>query len=155
MPYLAIGATAKHVPVFRFLSLSPPRERLEERSDGVVVNVTKEDIWVREGILPDYPNVRSPQFNFDDGQLVVPLPRNKREDIQEPFVREQEVDPSDYYPEGYQSILLEEWPVESDLVVNLDTLPPALERSKGENWRDRQAYKKHISELTADTGPEE
>ena len=119
--------------------------------DGVVVNVTKDDIWVREGILPDYPNQRSPQFNFDDGQLVVPLPRKRREDIQEPFVREQQIDPSEYYPEGYQPMLLEEWPVDSDLVVDLENLPPALLKGMGENWRDRQAYKKHISELTAET----
>jgi len=123
--------------------------------DGVVVNVTKDDIWVREGILPDYPNSRSPQFDFDDGQLVVPLPRNKREDIQEPFVREQEIDPADYYPEGYQPMLLEEWPVESDLVVNLESLPPALKAGMGENWRDRQAYEKHISELSAETASDE
>jgi hypothetical protein len=123
--------------------------------DGVVVNVTKEDIWVREGILPDYPNSRSPQFDFDDGQLVVPLPRNKREDIQEPFVREQEIDPADYYPEGYYPMLLEEWPVDSDLVVNLENLPPALQKNMGENWRDRKAYQKHVSELSADAGSEE
>jgi ribonuclease Z len=43
--------------------------------DGIVVNVTKGDIWVREGVLPDYPNSRAPQFDFDDGQLVVPCPR--------------------------------------------------------------------------------
>jgi ribonuclease Z len=118
--------------------------------DGVVVNVTKEDIWVREGILPDYPNSRSPQFDFDDGQLVVPKPRNRREDIQEPFVREQEIDPSEYYPEGYHPMLLEEWPVDSDLVVDIENLPPALLQGMGESWRDRQAYKKHIREMTAE-----
>jgi ribonuclease BN (tRNA processing enzyme) len=108
--------------------------------DGVVVNVTKDDIWVREGVIPDYPNLRSPQFDFDEGQLVVPLPRKKREDIQEPFVREQQIDPADYYPEGAHPILLEEWPVDSDLVIDLETMPPALLESMGENWRDRKAY---------------
>jgi len=113
--------------------------------DGVVVNVTKDKIWVREGIIPDYPNNRSPQFDFDDGQLVVPLPRNKREDIQEPFVREQEIDPDEYYPEGYKPILLEDWPVDSDLVVDLETLPDSLEASMGETWRDRKAYHEYIA----------
>ena len=32
--------------------------------DGIVVNVTKDSIWVREGILPDYPNSRAPQFDL-------------------------------------------------------------------------------------------
>jgi hypothetical protein len=81
--------------------------------------------------------------------LVVPLPRKKREDIQEPFVREQEIDPVEYYPEGYHPMLLEEWPIDDDLVVDLENLPPSLLQGMGEAWRDLQAYKKHISELTA------
>ena len=113
--------------------------------DGVVVNVTKDEIWVREGIIPDYPNNRSPQFDFDDGRLVVPLPRNKREDIQEPFVREQEIDPDEYYPEGYKPILLENWPVDSDLVIDVEMLPDALKESMGEAWRDRKAYHEYIA----------
>ena len=28
--------------------------------DMVVVNVTKESIWVRDGVIPDYPNVKAP-----------------------------------------------------------------------------------------------
>ena len=39
--------------------------------DGIVVNVTKDDIWVREGILPDYPNNRAPQFDFDEDRKSV------------------------------------------------------------------------------------
>jgi ribonuclease BN (tRNA processing enzyme) len=63
--------------------------------DGIVVNVTKEQVWVREGILPDYPNSRAPQFDFTNGQLVVPHPPTSREKIQEPFVREQQIDPKE------------------------------------------------------------
>jgi ribonuclease BN (tRNA processing enzyme) len=118
--------------------------------DGIVVNVTKDDIWIREGVLPDYPNSRAPQFDFDDGQLVVPYPPTNIEDIQEPFVREQEIPPADYYPEGYYPELLTEWPVDSDLVIPLDAMPPALLQGMGQAWRERQAYKKHISELSAD-----
>jgi len=70
-----------------------------------------------EGIFPDYPNSRAPQFDFSNGQLVVPHPPTSREKIQEPFVREQQIDPKKYYPEGYHPELLEEWPVEGDLVV--------------------------------------
>ncbi|MEA3502550.1 MAG: guanitoxin biosynthesis MBL fold metallo-hydrolase GntH [Actinomycetota bacterium] len=120
--------------------------------DGVVVNVTKDKIWVREGIIPEYPNLRSPQFDFDDGQLVVPLPRNKREDIQEPFVREQEIEPDEYYPEGYKPMLLEDWPVESDLVVDIETLPDTLKESMGEAWRDRKAYQEYIANKENDSG---
>jgi hypothetical protein len=30
----------------------------ENQPDMVVVNVTKDQIWVRDGVIPDYPNVR-------------------------------------------------------------------------------------------------
>ncbi|MBV1893672.1 MAG: MBL fold metallo-hydrolase [Ilumatobacteraceae bacterium] len=118
--------------------------------DGIVVNVTKEDIWVREGVLPDFPNSRAPQFDFDDGQLVVPEPPTSRAEIQEPFVREQEIPPADYYPEGYHPELLQEWPVDGDLVIPLEMMPPQMLQGMGAAWTERQAYKKHISELSAD-----
>jgi ribonuclease BN (tRNA processing enzyme) len=106
--------------------------------DGIVVNVTKDSIWVREGILPDYPNSRAPQFDFSNAQLVVPHPTTSRAEIQEPFVREQEIDPKKYYPKGYHPKLLQEWPVKGDLVVPLDQLPDNLKDSMGEAWRLKQ-----------------
>jgi ribonuclease Z len=95
-------------------------------------------------VLPDYPNSRAPQQNFDDGALVVPHPTTSREEIQEPFVREMEIPPEEYYPEGYHPELLTEWPVESDLVVPLEVLPPSLEQSMGENWRQHKAYEEEM-----------
>ena len=117
--------------------------------DGVVVNVTKDDIWVREGILPAYPNARAPQQDFDDGQLVVPHPPKKREEIQEPFIRDQEVPPEDYYPKGYAPELLFDWPVDGDLVAPVEVMPPQLVESMGAAWRQRQAYRRHIDEIKA------
>jgi hypothetical protein len=105
--------------------------------DGIVVNMTKELVWVREGILPDYPNSRAPQFDFTNGQLVVPLPPTSREEIQEPFVREQQIDPEKYYPPGYMPHLLEEWPVDSDIVVPIDAMPEKLRDSMGAAWRQK------------------
>jgi hypothetical protein len=114
--------------------------------DGVVVNVTKEQLWVREGILPDYPNSRAPQFDFTNGQLVVPHPPTSREEIQEPFVREQQIDPAEYYPPGYYPELLEEWPVEGDLVVPMEALPDNLKESMGAEWRLREKNRKVLEE---------
>jgi hypothetical protein len=114
--------------------------------DGIVVNMTKDLVWVREGILPDFPNSRAPQFDFTNGQLVVPHPPTTREEIQEPFVRDQQIDPKEYYPEGYFPHLLEEWPVESDLVVPVDQLPENLKDSMGAAWRDKQKNLKIIEE---------
>ena len=114
--------------------------------DGIVVNVTKEQIWVREGILPDFPNARAPQFDFSNGQLVVPHPPTSRQEIQEPFIRESEIDPKKYYPEGYHPELLTEWPVDSDLVVPLDQLPENLKDSMGAAWRLRVQNQKVLQE---------
>jgi ribonuclease BN (tRNA processing enzyme) len=114
--------------------------------DGVVVNMTKDKVWVRDGILPDYPNSRAPQFNFDNGQLVVPLPPTSREEIQEPFVREMQIDPDLYYPEGYYPELLENWPVSSDLVVPMEGLPENLKNSMGQEWRLKQKNQALIEE---------
>ena len=116
--------------------------------DGIVVNVTKERIWVREGILPDYPNSRAPQFDFSNAQLVVPHPPTSREKIQEPFVRKQEIDPNKYYPKGYKPELLQEWPVKGDLVVPLEQLPENLKDSMGAAWRLKQ---KNIEALKSES----
>ena len=117
--------------------------------DGIVVNVTKESIWVREGILPDFPNSRAPQFDFTNGQLVVPHPTTSREEIQEPFVREQQIDPKKYYPEGYHPELLEDWPVDGDLVVPLEMLPENLKNSMGAEWRLREKNRNALEEQGA------
>ncbi len=116
-------------------------------SDGIVVNMTKELVWVREGIIPDFPNSRAPQFDFTNGQLVVPHPPKSRQEIQEPFVREQQIDPKKYYPEGYVPELLEDWPVEGDLVAPLDTLPENLKDSMGSQWRLKVKNQKALKEL--------
>jgi ribonuclease Z len=117
--------------------------------DGIVVNVTKDQIWVREGVLPDFPNSRAPQFDFSNGQLVVPLPPTDRSKIQEPFVREQEIDPKKYYPADYHPQLLQEWPVDSDLVAPLESMPENLQKSMGEHWRYRQKNAKALEEKKA------
>lgn len=111
--------------------------------DGVVVNVTPDKIWVREGVLPDYPNNRAPQYDFGNGQLVVPQPTTSREEIQNQGIRDTEVDPSEYYPEGYEPELLMKWPVESDLVVPLEVMPENLRASMSERYQDRQEYLKN------------
>lgn len=114
--------------------------------DGIVVNMTKDKVWVREGILPDFPNSRAPQFDFSNGQLVVPHPPTSREEIQEPFVRDQQIDPKKYYPKDYTPELLEEWPVKGDLVVPLDALPANLKQSMGTSWRQREENQKVLRE---------
>lgn len=114
--------------------------------DGVVVNVTKDKIWVREGVLPDFPNSKAPQQDFGNGQLVVPLPPTSREEIQNQEIRDQQLDPDLYYPEGYKPELLEDWPVDSDLVVPVEQLPDSLLNSMGDRWKQKVRNNKILEE---------
>lgn len=110
--------------------------------DLVVVNVTKDQIWVREGVVSDHPNNKPPQFDLSDGTITVPMPRNKREGIQEPTIREAEISPEEYYPEGYYPKLLTEWPIDGDLQGRLDQLPDSFVKSVGENYHRKQRLTK-------------
>ena len=75
--------------------------------DIVVVNVTKDAVWTRKAAIPEAGNMTQPSprdavelFDLSPANLEVrfPNPRHTRADIQEPFVREREIDPKKYYP---------------------------------------------------------
>ncbi|MGB6853326.1 MAG: MBL fold metallo-hydrolase, partial [Thermoanaerobaculia bacterium] len=88
--------------------------------DMVVVNVTEESIWVRDGVIPDYPNVKAPNADASIqkyGGLIVPTPSYQREDLQSQFVRDAEIDPDLYYPEGYKPVLMEHWPTDKPIFI--------------------------------------
>ena len=107
------------------------------------------------GSFPTTRTARAPQFDFTNGQLIVPHPPTSRAEIQEPFVREQQIDPKEYYPEGYHPELLEEWPVEGDLVIPLEALPETLRQSMGAEWRLRNKNRKVLEEQAAQGGEPE
>ena len=99
--------------------------------DLVVVNVTKEQLWVREGIVSEYPNVTPPQAHASIAQyggLVVPVPKHQREDIQEQSIRDAQIPPEEYYPEGYMPVLMESWPAQKPLFIPEDKVPAAMKR---------------------------
>lgn len=80
--------------------------------DGVVVNLTKDKVWVRDGVLPAYPNAAAPQFDMAQGRggLVIPAPKNLRSDVQSQDIRDLEINPDLYYPKGYKPDLILDWP---------------------------------------------
>ena len=101
---------------------------------------------MREGVLPRFPNSKAPQFDFSNGQLVVPHPPTSRQEIQNQEIRDQQLDPQVYYPRGYMPELLEEWPVDGDLVVPIDQLPENLRNSMGDRWRQKVENNKVLEE---------
>ena len=62
-------------------------------------------------------------------------------------MREQQIDPAEYYPAGYMPELLEEWPVAGDLVIPLEALPDNLKESMGAAWRLKQRNRRMLEEL--------
>ena len=78
---------------------------------------------------------------YSAAAAATPQPRaNKRADIQEPFIREQEIPPEEYYPEGYHPQLLTDWPSDEDLVIPAELMPPQMLAGMGAAWRHRKAY---------------
>jgi len=72
--------------------------------DGVVVNVTKDAIWSRKAAIPESTGQNPPPFAMLAGdplpkEFVVPRPRRTREEQQEQYTRDTEIDPKKYIPE--------------------------------------------------------
>ncbi len=103
--------------------------------DMIVVNVTKDKLWVREGIIAEYPNLKPPNADVSIalyGGLVIPPPRYQRENIQEQFIRDVEIDPDLYYPAGYRPHLMENWPTDKAIFIPDSLVPPSMKSKRTE-----------------------
>jgi ribonuclease Z len=95
--------------------------------DVMVVNVTKDAIWGRKAAIP--PGAASgsmdPRAMFPPGQmpekLRMPDPARPREDQQEQFLRDMELDPDDYYPTDAKRDISDVWPDEG-VEMDVETL---------------------------------
>ena len=97
--------------------------------DMIVVNLSKDKVWVREGVIAKYPNVPAPQYDYAaDGSLVLPAPLKKRSDVQSRAVRDLEISPDLYYPAGYKPELLTDWPTDKALRLSPEAIPAALRK---------------------------
>ncbi|MGA7459716.1 MAG: hypothetical protein WBW69_05795, partial [Candidatus Korobacteraceae bacterium] len=63
-----------------------------------------------------------------------------------------EIDPNLYYPKDYHPQLLPVWPVSTDLVVPVQTMPPAMLNSMGEAWRQKEANLEVLKKEAAEKG---
>jgi ribonuclease Z len=87
--------------------------------DVQVVNVTKDAIWSREAALPDGSAIASldPRWLVPKGarlpdKMALPEPRIPREEQQEQFLRDMEIDPHLYYPADADREQMQTWPEE-------------------------------------------
>jgi ribonuclease Z len=86
--------------------------------DMIVVNMTPDKIWVRDGVLPEYSNIAPPKFDLQSqGGLTIPAPKYNRSDIQQKSIRDAEIPPGNYYPEGYAPEAILEWPTDKPLFI--------------------------------------
>jgi ribonuclease Z len=92
--------------------------------DMIVVNMTQDKMWVREGVVSEYPNVSPPKFDMTaQGGLMIPPPKYTRSDIQQQSIRDAEIPPEKYYPEGYAPELLTEWPTKKPIFIPAEMMP--------------------------------
>jgi ribonuclease Z len=84
--------------------------------DVMVVNVTKDAIWARMAALPESASVSPPDprwlFPPDmiPDKIPIPQPKLPREEQQEQFLRDMEIDPEKYYPPDVDRELTQVWP---------------------------------------------
>jgi ribonuclease Z len=76
--------------------------------DRIVFNVRRDLIWWREGVTSGLAQYPRPQFT---PMVAMPVPPNKVVDIQAQWLRDLEIPPEEYFPEGYHPELLLEWPM--------------------------------------------
>jgi len=101
--------------------------------DVQILNVTKEAIWSREAALPEGAAISSmdPRTMLPPGmplpdKIELPTPKIPREEQQEQFLRDMEIDPHLYYPPDVDRPPVQTWPEGG---VSVD--PRDLLRAKG------------------------
>jgi ribonuclease Z len=97
--------------------------------DVRVVNVTPDAVWARDAVLPDLGSISMPppaammkMLGLDELPDVVEFPPAKlpREEQQEAFLREAEIDPALYTPPNVQrDLVLESPPIRIDIASQL------------------------------------
>lgn len=85
--------------------------------DVQVINIAKDSIWAREAALPEgaAPASMDPRWFAGPGgklpdKIEFPTPKLPREEQQERFVRDLEIDPDKYYPADAKRGLVQQWP---------------------------------------------
>jgi len=97
--------------------------------DMVVVNMTKDKIWVRDGVLPRFPRIATPQFDVHPGGgLTIPAPEFTRQQLQQQSIRDAEIDPKLYYLPGQRPETLDDWPTHKQIYVPYDLVPATMRK---------------------------
>jgi ribonuclease Z len=91
--------------------------------DMVVVNMTPDKVWVRDGVIAEYSNVAPPKFDIESqGGLRIPPAKYNRSDIQQQSIRDAEISPRKYYPKGYAPEAITEWPTDKPVFIPAEVM---------------------------------
>jgi hypothetical protein len=67
-------------------------------------------------------SIISNTFIQSKGGLIIPPAKHKRSDIQQQSIRDAEIPPEKYYPEGYAPELITEWPTDKPLFIPAEAM---------------------------------
>ncbi len=83
--------------------------------DLVTFNIHGEDnmVWWREGVAADSSQTPRPQF--DEPVITFPAPKHQVYDVINDTIRDNEIPPEEWYPEGHKPELIREWPLTEDV----------------------------------------
>jgi ribonuclease Z len=99
--------------------------------DMVVVNTTKDKIWLRDGVLPQFPAIAPRLFDVPEtGGLVVPAPGNTQANIQQQSIRDLGISLDLYCPNANHPVLVEDWPTTKAIYLPYNLLPPSMRMPK-------------------------
>jgi len=102
--------------------------------DRVVFNIRPDKIWWRDGVTSKLAQAPRPQLT---PMFTIPPPKHTIEDIQEQWIRDLEIDPKDYYPEGYHPELLKEWPMTEEITIPIpERMQDPMNKRKGNKKDD-------------------
>lgn len=94
--------------------------------DVVVVNLTRDAVWVRPGVVPRYPGLAPQQYDLSlEGGLVIPAPEGGGLASQSAETRAGEIAPELYDPRAGRPEATSGWPTADALFVPDILLPEA------------------------------
>lgn len=107
---------------------------LQGGPDIKVINVTKDAIWERMALRPENAAIQPPNMRdmFPEGHIPdtvqIPKPRLPREEQQDAYLREREIDPNKYYPDDVKRPLTQHYDEET-FVLDIKALIAAREHT--------------------------
>ena len=95
--------------------------------DMVVVNLTKDKVWVRDGVVPDYPSIAAPKFDIAAmGGMIIPGATQQASGLPGAVDSRRRDSAGGVLPQGLQPELIPFWPTDKAIFIPAAQVPPGL-----------------------------